>query len=86
MDIEFTRKAGKQFDKLDATTQTRIRDKLRAYASYPASQAANVTPLKGAAGYRLRVGDYRVLFMVDDGPPRVMVVYKVAHRKDVYND
>ncbi len=31
--------------------------------------------------YRLRVGDYRVLFECEDG---VIVIYRILHRKDVY--
>ena len=31
--------------------------------------------------YRLRVGDYRVLFEVEDGR---VVIYRILHRKDAY--
>lgn len=41
--------------------------------------------LSGQERYRLRQGDYRVLFEVDDAVGLVEVV-KVAHRRDVYRE
>jgi mRNA interferase RelE/StbE len=45
-------------------TAQRIMSKIEAYAADPASQANNVTTLKGRDGVRLRVGDWRVI-MID---------------------
>jgi mRNA interferase RelE/StbE len=39
--------------------------------------------LQGRSGYRLRVGDYRVLYTVSD-PARKVEIVAVGHRKDVY--
>ncbi|MCK4341380.1 MAG: type II toxin-antitoxin system RelE/ParE family toxin [Phycisphaerae bacterium] len=39
--------------------------------------------LRGVQDYRLRVGQYRILYSVDD-PERVVVVFAVGHRRDVY--
>jgi mRNA interferase RelE/StbE len=39
--------------------------------------------LRGEAGYRLRVGVYRVLYSIDDGN-RVVTVYRVKHRREAY--
>jgi mRNA interferase RelE/StbE len=36
-----------------------------------------------ADAYRIRVGDYRIVYQVDDGQRRV-VVQAIGHRKDVY--
>jgi mRNA interferase RelE/StbE len=35
--------------------------------------------------YRIRAGDYRILYTVSDAPP-VVVVVKVGHRRDVYRE
>lgn len=35
------------------------------------------------ADYRIRVGDYRILFDIDDAR-RVIVILRVGHRKDIY--
>jgi len=43
----------------------------------PASRA-----LRGRPGFRLRVGDYRILYTVDHGV-LVIVVVTVGHRRDV---
>ncbi len=34
-------------------------------------------------GWRIRVGDYRVLYTIDD-KQKVVTVYRVKHRKEVY--
>jgi len=39
--------------------------------------------LKGEDRYRLRVGDYRVVYMVDE-KQKTITIYRVRHRKDVY--
>jgi mRNA interferase RelE/StbE len=39
--------------------------------------------LSGADGYRVRQGDYRVVYLVDDGG-RAVTVVRVAHRSDVF--
>ncbi|MGV0106319.1 Type II toxin-antitoxin system RelE/ParE family toxin [Nostoc sp. DSM 114160] len=45
----------------------------------------NVKPLKGdfAAYYRYRIGNYRVIYQVDDATNQVMVT-TIAHRREVY--
>jgi len=87
MKAYFTKKATKQIRRLDKKIQIRIDDKIRAYVADPASQANNVTPISGGGGqrYRLRVGDYRVLFRVDDGATQIMFIYRIAHRKEAYD-
>jgi len=39
--------------------------------------------LTGEGGYRLRVGEYRVLYRIDDSSKRVFV-YRVKHRREAY--
>ncbi|MBI5202377.1 MAG: type II toxin-antitoxin system RelE/ParE family toxin [Elusimicrobia bacterium] len=39
--------------------------------------------LSGVDGYRVRSGDYRILYSIDDAK-RVVRVYRVGHRSDVY--
>ena len=40
-------------------------------------------PLRGRPAYRLRVGDYRIVYTIDDGVLVVLVVV-VGHRREVY--
>ena len=39
--------------------------------------------LSGSDGWRVRKGDYRVLFTVDDSS-RLVRVYRIGHRREVY--
>jgi len=39
--------------------------------------------LVAKSGYRLRKGDYRILYTVDD-KTRLVRVYRVGHRRDIY--
>jgi len=39
--------------------------------------------LAGGGGYRLRIGEYRVLYRIDDSSKRVFV-YRVKHRREAY--
>lgn len=39
--------------------------------------------LTNEEGYRIRVGNYRILYTIDDTNSSVNI-YKIAHRKDVY--
>ena len=39
--------------------------------------------LTGQEGYRLRKGDYRVLYIINDAEKKVRV-YRIGHRREVY--
>lgn len=77
--IKWSSRAQKQFARLgDAKLQTRIADAVETLRD-PAT-ARHVKPLTGHAyGYRLRVGDYRVLFDVD-GVIRIVEIQEVKKR------
>lgn len=62
----------------------RILDKIESYADDASSQANNVKSLTGDSGYRLRVGDDRVLFTLEDASVTVMLVRRIRHRRDAY--
>ena len=60
----------------------RIRACLNYYAANPDSPGHDVTPLVGRSNeYRLRSGDWRVIF---DRHPDHLMVNRVAHRREVY--
>ena len=63
MAIEYARSARKDIRAFDAKTALRIREKIQILETDP--QAVDVLPLKGRPGYRLRVGEVRVLFFRD---------------------
>lgn len=67
--------------RMQPKTARRIRDKVKAYAADPASQANNVKALKGEPAIRLRVGDWRVI--MEDG--EVLDVIRIGPRGGVYD-
>ena len=80
--ILYTPSAAKALRRMDSTTRARIEGKIEQLAAEPAALANNVKALRGVAGvYRLRVGDWRVLYTDDHV---VLNVLKVASRGSVY--
>ncbi len=78
----FAPAADRQFRKLDRATQIRLGAAISALAADPRPAAA--TRLVGTPnGYRLRVGDYRVLYDLSDRDLTVLVL-RVAHRREAY--
>ena len=81
--VVYSRTAQKSLTRMPRNWTRRIRDKIMAYADDPASQANNVTRLRGQGGLvRLRVGDWRVI-MRDE---TVLLILDVASRGSVYED
>ncbi|NKN39716.1 type II toxin-antitoxin system RelE/ParE family toxin [Agrobacterium sp. a22-2] len=79
--VTYAKKALKALSRIPVNEERRIRAKVVQYADDPASQANNVRKLQGMDYYRLRVGDWRVIFK-DDGT--VIDVIKVAPRGEAY--
>jgi mRNA interferase RelE/StbE len=73
--------AERELSRLPSSLHARVIKKLRSLESNP--RPSGMKKLQGHQGYRIRVGDYRILFEVDDRERRVYV-YSVAHRKEVY--
>ena len=69
--------------RLDVPTQERIRERLRELAADP---LGNSKPLHNAGGRRSsRVGDYRIIFTIDQGRGRLNVL-AIAPRGRAYRD
>jgi mRNA interferase RelE/StbE len=84
MEIRYTKAASKALTKMPTNTAQLIRGKIRQYAADPASLASNVKKLQGREDeYRLRVGDWRVIF-TQDGV--ILNVLKVRPRGGTYED
>ena len=81
MRIDFTRTAIKELKKI-GPARANIVTKIRQYADDPASLANNVRALSKSDEYRLRIGDYRVLFVLSDD---TMTVVAVRHRSRAYD-
>lgn len=83
-DIEFSIKAAKSYLKLQKKLRDRIDNKLKRVAQDPYAKHNNVKSLQGIKGcYRLRVGDWRVVYEVIKSQIKIYVI-KIGQRKEVY--
>lgn len=80
--IEVRPAAVRALRKLEPQIQRRIQGAIALLAQDPRPPGARA--LKGRDGLRVRVGDYRVIYTVDDGV-LVVVVVRLGHRRDVYD-
>ena len=80
--IELTRSAEKDLRRIDRTQTASIFRALEGLAQDP--RPTGVKKLAGAdRTYRIRVGNYRVVYEIENDVLVVLVV-RIAHRKDVY--
>jgi mRNA interferase RelE/StbE len=82
--LEFSPAAARQLRKFDRAAADRIRSATEQLRDQPRPPGA--TALQGRRGYlRIRVGDYRVIYSVDDDR-LIVLVAALGHRREVYND
>ncbi|QTX04195.1 type II toxin-antitoxin system RelE family toxin [Agromyces archimandritae] len=80
--ISYAPSAAKAIRKLDKAIARRLIAAIGALAEEP--RPAGCIQLKGGDGeLRIRVGDYRIVYDIDDGE-LVIVVLRVGHRREVY--
>ncbi len=79
--VEFLPSAARALKKLDPAVQRRIARRIDRLAEDPRADAVK---LRGPDDvWRARVGDYRVLYAIED-QRLVVLVIKIGHRRDVY--
>jgi len=83
--VLYRREALRSLKKLPLDVRTRIREKIGQLADAPQSLSGNVKKLKGRDGYRLRVGDWRVIYEWQGGCPVILVVLDVGPRGRIYD-
>ncbi|MEJ2749038.1 MAG: type II toxin-antitoxin system RelE/ParE family toxin [Anaerolineae bacterium] len=81
--VTYTRQAERSLLKLPRSIVLRLREKIEQLALDPYAQHNNVTKLQNRDGYRLRVGDWRVIYEINDGE-LIVLVLKIAPRGSVY--
>jgi mRNA interferase RelE/StbE len=81
--IVFTKQANRTLRKMSRNTAGLIREKLDQLAQDPYARNPNLTRLQGRPGYRLRVGDWRVIYELEDDR-LVILVLKIAPRGGAY--
>ncbi|MEW6542727.1 MAG: type II toxin-antitoxin system RelE/ParE family toxin [Nitrospirota bacterium] len=73
--------AERELRSLPTEALRRVADRIKALATNP--RPPGCEKLSGEDRYRIRQGDYRVVYAVDDGQ-RIVEVVKVGHRREVY--
>jgi len=81
--IVFTKETAKSLQKMPRNVAKLIREKLEAIAANPYPDHPTAKKLQGRNGYRLRVGDWRVIYEIQNDQ-LVILVLRVAPRGEVY--
>lgn len=81
-EVRYTSKAKKFLIKITTSDAIKIENKINQYAQDPDSLKNNVKKLSGVDLYRLRVGDYRVIF---DEYLNIIEIIKIGFRGNIYD-
>lgn len=81
MKILFVKSAEKELLHLNKNLGQKILKKIGGLKDNPYGQ--NSQKLEGDKGYRIRLGDYRVIYTIDKENKTILII-KIAHRKEVY--
>ncbi|MCF8232442.1 MAG: type II toxin-antitoxin system RelE/ParE family toxin [Bacteroidales bacterium] len=79
--VRLTRKAEKQLDKIPYEDVRKILNAIGYLAHHPRPQGSK--KLKDREAYRIRQGDYRIIYEIYD-KLLVIEVIAIGHRKDIY--
>jgi mRNA interferase RelE/StbE len=82
-EVEFARSAQKELNKLPKQTSLRIAKAIDKLSIDP--RKGNVRPMVGTKSWRMRVGDYRVVYDIFDNRLTILII-RIRHRKEVYRD
>ena len=80
--ITYSKQSLRTLQRIPATVATKIVEKIEQYAAEPASQANNVKKLQNRDGFRLRVGDWRVIF---NETGTVLAIVEIGSRSNIYD-
>ena len=78
--IEWKEHTVKNIENLESSIAKRILKKVEELAENPFSK--DIKKLKGSNDFRLRVGDYRIIFSIEKNTIQIL---KVGHRKNIYD-
>lgn len=80
--VQILRRAQKELATLPQVVYPRVRDAIRDLAENP--RPPGCKKLVGRNGWRIRVGDYRIIYEIDDSGQMITVMH-IGHRRDVYD-
>jgi mRNA interferase RelE/StbE len=80
--IQIRKSAQKQLDKLSDDIADELLDAIESLAANP--RPSGCKKLKGREGYRIRKGDYRIIYNIIDNVLTVDII-AVGHRREIYD-
>ena len=80
--VAYSKIASRTLLRMPQNDAARIRSKVDQYAANPEALANQVKKLQGRPGYRLRVGDWRVIFDEND---KVVSIEEIGSRGSIYD-
>lgn len=82
-EIAYTTAALKSRKRLPRDLRDRVTAKIEEVATSPSGKHLQVKPLVSVDAFRLRVGDWRVLFQLDHSK-KILLVLDIRHRSEAY--
>ncbi len=79
--IEVIPSAQKDLDNFEKRYFEQIKDKINSLKSDP--RPFNCLKLTAEEGYRIRSGDFRILYRIDD-KNKIIYIYRIKHRRESY--
>jgi mRNA interferase RelE/StbE len=79
--IELETRARREYRNLPARAREQVADAIDDLQANPRPPGSK--KLVGATGYRIRTGDYRILYTIDDSAS-IVRIYRIGHRREVY--
>ncbi len=80
-EVHIVPSAEKEINRLPAMVHARLSKRLLSLEDNP--HPRGVRKLSGREEYRLRVGDYRILYLIDD-TNHIVTILAAGHRREVY--
>jgi|TARA_B110000263_G_C14844162_1_gene301104 mRNA interferase RelE/StbE len=81
--IVIKKSAAKEIEKIQKKDRIRVIEKIRSLSNDPQPEGSK--KLSGQEKYRIRQGDYRILYQIIDDE-LIIIVVKIGHRRDVYKN
>jgi len=73
--------AQKDLDNLQTKIFNQMKNKISLLSNNP--RPSGCLKLTAEEGYRLKTGDYRIIYRIDD-KEKIIYVYRIKHRKEAY--
>jgi len=82
--VQYRKQALRVLMKAPADVRARILEKIALLAENPSALANNIKKLRGRDGYRLRVGDWRVIYEWQGETAVILVILDIGPRGRIY--